>query len=97
MFFNVTYDANVREGPSTWSQPKLKIEDVPERESSFCLMDEYSSDSSSESFERVPHFNAMAEAEKVSGNKLLVMHPLVPNVGFNYGSKGLFGSSFFNR
>mmetsp|Transcript_22929 Transcript_22929/g.28463 ORF Transcript_22929/g.28463 Transcript_22929/m.28463 type:complete len:129 (+) Transcript_22929:1203-1589(+) len=54
MYFEITYDKSKREGPSTWSQPALKIEDVPMREDSFILASEYESELSSESFERMP-------------------------------------------
>lgn len=53
-FFDVTYDKDLPEGASTWSQPALKIEEVPERESSFleeATLD--SDDDSDDSLERI--------------------------------------------
>ena len=61
MYFDITYDKDLVEGPSTWAQPV-----IPERENSFLLVSEYESDVSSESFERAPMFNAAVEYDHLS-------------------------------
>ena len=47
-FFDITVDPNLPEGASTWSQPAIKVSDIPEREASFLQEDDESSDDSLE-------------------------------------------------
>ena len=52
-YFDITYDPDLPEGASTWSQPAIKVVDVPERDSSFLEEGTMDSDDSDDSLERI--------------------------------------------
>ena len=78
-YFDMTYDKSLREGASTWDQPAMQIDDVPERDSSF-ILEATESDVSSESWERAPAYDAHLFSDKLLQDRHLYINQLVPGL-----------------
>ena len=95
-FFDVTYDPDLPEGASTWSQPAIKIADVPERDSSFLEEGTMDSDlSSDDSLERIQLNEAYRQAQFDQAQRTVLLNPLDFNFGAQIGTSAQ--RSLFSR